>query len=53
MHGLAFQQFHDEELTVAFLPDVVDGADMWVIESGDRARFSIETSGTQAIGSWT
>ena len=49
VQGLALKQFHDEELTVTFLPDVVDGADVRVIQRGNRSRFTLEPSGGQTI----
>ena len=49
VHRLALQQFHDEELTVTVLPDVVDGTDVRVSEGGNRSRFTIESGGGQTI----
>jgi hypothetical protein len=37
-----FQAFHDNEETVLVFADVVDGADVWMIQGRRRARFPAE-----------
>ena len=39
---LAVEQFHDEVVGVAFAADVVQGADVRMIERRDRARLALE-----------
>ena len=43
--GFPFEVFHDEEVGGVFAPDVVEGADMGVIETGDGAGFALEALG--------
>jgi hypothetical protein len=38
-----FQAFHDDEETVLVFPDVVDDADVWMIEGRCRARFPLKS----------
>jgi len=40
----AFYELHDEEIGVALLPDIVEGADVRMTEAGDRPRFPLEAS---------
>ena len=47
---LAFQQFHhDEELSI-LLSDLMDGADVGMIQSGSRPRLALETFGRRDVG---
>ena len=39
---LALQEFHDQEVDALFMPDVVQCADMRMIEGGNGARFAFE-----------
>ena len=39
----AIDELHDDEVDAAFVTDVVDGADVWMIESRNRERFALET----------
>ena len=41
--GLPFQRLHDDEVPAIVLVDVVDGADMWMIESGGGSRLAPES----------
>src|ERR1700723_87135 len=43
LQGLAFEQFHGEEVAAILLADFVDGADARVIESGSGARLALKT----------
>src|SRR5262249_34521927 len=40
---LAFQHFHGDEVLTFVLVDLVDGADVWMIERGGGASLSFET----------
>src|SRR5580658_4015811 len=46
---LAFQQLHGDEVTSAVLADLVDGADIRVIQSGGGARLALKTVERQRI----
>jgi len=41
--GLPFEMLHDEEVHVPFPADVMEGADVRMVQTGDRARLSLET----------
>ncbi len=42
---LAVEQLHHEEVHAVLMPDVVDGADVRVVQRGDGARFALEPDG--------
>ena len=39
---LAVEQLHHQEVDAVLMPDVVDGADVRVVQRGNRARFALE-----------
>src|SRR5260370_30404134 len=39
---LAFQIFHDEEIRIVLMADVMKRADMWMVKSGNGARLPYE-----------
>jgi hypothetical protein len=41
--GLAFQILHDQVVGPVLMADVMDGADMRMIQAGDAARFAFES----------
>ena len=41
--GLAFEQFHSDEVLVFMLADLINGADVGVIQRGGGPRFTPET----------
>ncbi len=43
LERLAFEKFHGDERAALEIADVVDGADVWMIERGCGARFTAET----------
>jgi hypothetical protein len=49
LEGLPFEELHDEELPALVLADVVDGADVRVIERGRRPRLAQQSIGRGAI----
>ena len=44
LQGHAVQKFHGDESVAAFLPNVVNGADVGVVQRGSRLGFSPETA---------
>ena len=42
LQGRAFEKFHHDEGMAVMLGDFVNGADVWMIESGSSARFAAE-----------
>jgi hypothetical protein len=47
---LALQVLHDEEVDVVLAADVVERADVRMLEAGDRARFALESVARVRIG---
>jgi hypothetical protein len=51
--GLAFEVLHDEERGAALLPDVIQRADVGMIELGDRSGFAVEALAELQVASET
>ena len=49
LQRLAFQQLHGDEVASAVLPDLVDSADIRVVQSGGGARFALKTVEREGI----
>jgi hypothetical protein len=49
LQRLAFQQFHGDERLLFVLPDIVDGADVWMIQSRGGACFSLKAVESLAV----
>ena len=49
LERLAFQQFHGDEVASAVLADLVDGADIGVVQGGGGAGFALKTVECQGI----
>src|SRR5207302_10482866 len=43
LQGSALQALHDDERSAVLLPDIVDGADIGVVEAGGAAGLALET----------
>ena len=39
---LALEIFHHQEINAIVMPDIMDGANVWVIQRGNSASFSME-----------
>ena len=48
--GFPFEVLHDEEVGGVFAADVVEGADVRVVEAGDGAGFTLEALGEADAG---
>ncbi len=48
--GFSFEMLHDEEVDGVFAADVVEGADVRVIEAGDGSGFALEALGEADAG---
>ena len=48
--GLTRQQRHDQIVDVALDPDVMEGADVWMIERGEQPRLAFEALARIGIG---
>jgi hypothetical protein len=44
LQGHAIQEFHDDEGLTVLLPDLMDGANVGVVQSGSRLRLSLKAS---------
>lgn len=44
LQGHAIQEFHDDEGLIVLLPDLMDGANVGVVQSGSRLRLSLKAS---------
>ena len=42
--GFAFDEFHDQEVDPVLVSDIVEGADVRVVEAGDRLGFPLGTA---------
>ena len=51
LERLAFEQLHDQVVTPEIVTDVVEGADVWMTERGDRPPFPIEARSSARISS--
>ena len=47
---LALEKLHDQEIDAAMAADVVHGADVWMVQRGNRARLTLEPFTRQLVG---